>query len=735
MAERPQEIPGNRVAREREQASRRLADWRQELATSARVIVDRAGKVGGAAGMDTGAAIEPPPPAERDGATDVMPPIAEETRSAGATRTIPDWSLTGLVALAAAGAYVWVALDAGGVEPSSFAAAAVVVWWTALVAALFGAWPRGHLSRATAIAAVLLAALTALALGSAEWASDNGRAFAEGVRALGYLGLFVLTALLARVGAARALLGGIAIGTVAVAILALLSRIQPWDTGLEAELESAIPGARGRLSYPIGYWNGLAACMAVGICLLAWLGAAGGARVARALAVAALPLPMLVISLTASRGGLIAAAFGLCGLIAFAGQRWRTLAVTLLGIAGAVPLIALAHAESDLIQGIDSAAAASAGDRVTVLCVAIALGLAALVYWGDGFLARLHPSRYRLPSRTTAVAVVVLLGIVVLVVDPGQRFRETRAGPVIEAPAAPVQGEVATGQVSGRAEYWDAAVEAFRSEPLVGIGAGGFESWWTQNGELSQAVSNAHSLYIESLAELGVVGLALVLGLLGVAFVVGALRARAARRSGDPSSASLLAAALGVLIAGGVIAAVEWTWEIPAAFAPVIAAAAVLTTPALGRSADSTTSPRRRLVLRSLAVLASLGAIAVAGNLFLAEQRLRDAESALADGDLERSVEEAEAASDLQPWAAAPYTQLALAESERGDLDQAREAIAAAIKRAPDDFSLYLVAARIEYRDGEPEAGDAAIDRARELAPLVPAPLLRVPGAREREEQ
>jgi O-antigen ligase len=291
---------------------------------------------------------------------------------------------------------------------------------------------------------------------------------------------------------------------------------------------------------------------------------------------------------------------------------------------------------------------------------------------------------------------------------------------------------VATGQASGRTEYWDAALEAFRSEPLVGIGAGGFESWWIQNGDLSQAVSNAHSLYIESLAELGIVGFACLIGVLGLALVVGARRALAARRTGDLAEPGVLAAALALLLAGALAAAVEWTWEIPAAFAPVIVALAVLTTPPLVPSAEPAPTRRRRLAVRSLALIASLAAIATAGALFIAEQRLQDAESSLADGELAEAADEARAASDLQPWAAAPYTQLALAESERGRLEAARDAIRAAIERAPEDFSLYLVAARVEYLDDEPDAGELAIERARALAPRVPKSLFRVPGARTR---
>ncbi len=60
---------------------------------------------------------------------------------------------------------------------------------------------------------------------------------------------------------ARAWLGGLALGLVIVAGLALVSRFEP-SFGGDQELGTFLPAAAGRLSYPIGYWNGLAAAMA-----------------------------------------------------------------------------------------------------------------------------------------------------------------------------------------------------------------------------------------------------------------------------------------------------------------------------------------------------------------------------------------------------------------------------------------------------------------------------------------
>ena len=60
---------------------------------------------------------------------------------------------------------------------------------------------------------------------------------------------------------------------------------------------------------------------------------------------------------------------------------------------------------------------------------------------------------------------------------------------------------------TGRYQFWNAGWEAFKSDPLKGVGAAGYEPWWAQHGSLDYSVRNAHSLFIETAAELGCVGL------------------------------------------------------------------------------------------------------------------------------------------------------------------------------------------------------------------------------------
>ena len=59
---------------------------------------------------------------------------------------------------------------------------------------------------------------------------------------------------------------------------------------------------------------------------------------------------------------------------------------------------------------------------------------------------------------------------------------------------------------NGRYQLWTSAVDANATEPLTGIGPGTFEYWWTEDRPLDAYARSAHSLYLNSLAEVGIVG-------------------------------------------------------------------------------------------------------------------------------------------------------------------------------------------------------------------------------------
>jgi len=110
--------------------------------------------------------------------------------------------------------------------------------------------------------------------------------------------------------------------------------------------------------------------------------------------------------------------------------------------------------------------------------------------------------------------------------------------------------------LQARGDYWHSAWRVAEHHPLGGSGAGTFDLGWAAYGDLTRwgEALDAHNLYLETLAELGIVGLVLVLGLLVPA-------AAALRSDRLPAGAwAALAGAVAYLVHAGL----DWDWEMPA---------------------------------------------------------------------------------------------------------------------------------------------------------------------------
>ena len=622
-------------------------------------------------------------------------------------------------------AYVAIAIGNGGYSSQVQAAATVVVWWAVVVAIALGGWPRSRVPGAALGAGAFLAALAAWTAASLGWTADAGGTFVEVVRVLGYLGLFALIVIASPRASARDWLGGAAIGLMMIAGLALVSRFEPSFSG-DQQLATLLPAAAGRLSYPIGYWNGLAAVMAIGIVLLAWLGAHARAAAARAVAVAVIPLPILVIYMASSRGGVAAGAVGLAVLLAIGPDRARMFAGLAIGGLGGALLVSLASSRHELIDALGNSAAAAQGDQMLAFSIAVIVAVGLLRLMVDEPLEWLDVP-YRL-TRAVGVGVVVVAIAGIVVAGPAKRWDEFKSVGRLETQSTYVATHLSSGSGSGRYQFWSAAIDAFKAHPIDGIGAGGYEAYWDRHGSLSVPVRDAHSLFIESMAELGLVGLLIVLGFLGVAIVAGS------RRAPTRSPGAVVGAALAVLATGMLSAAIDWTWELPACFGLVVLAMAVLTGPATlevegamrppsgvvvgGAGPGPRGSPRTWLGIATLVVAAV--AIWAGGISFLTEAKLSDSRDEVSNGNLPAAAQAARDASSLQPWAADPRLQVALVEELAGHLKAANRDLDEAIDHARDDWQLWFVKARLEVKAGDVHAALRALHRARVLNPRAP---------------
>jgi O-antigen ligase len=372
-------------------------------------------------------------------------------------------------------------------------------------------------ARAGRLALGGLAALTVWTGLSLLWAPLGGPAFADLER------LALYTAALA---AGIALLRDIEYvepvllaTTVAAAVYGLSARLVPSLVTLHPLIS-----AGDRLAQPLTYWNAQGAMAAVGIALAA--GLVAGGRFPRAAAACA-PVLGLDIELTLSRGAIGAALAGLAIVVALAPTRRGLRAAVVVG--GAAALAALASLALPHVQDAGGASGQGAAMIAVLAVLTAAAARAAGRDLRDGPVAAL---------RTAAVGAlaVLVIGTVLAVARGGHQPLSSGAQRLVS-----VQ--------SNRSAYWKVALAVFADQPLHGIGSGSFQVEWLKRRPFAESVRDAHSLYLETAAELGVVGLACL-----AVFLTGC--GLAARR-GPP-------AAVAALGAFALHAGIDWDWEMPA---------------------------------------------------------------------------------------------------------------------------------------------------------------------------
>jgi O-antigen ligase len=161
---------------------------------------------------------------------------------------------------------------------------------------------------------------------------------------------------------------------------------------------------------------------------------------------------------------------------------------------------------------------------------------------------RIGAGTVRLPRHAGWVALAVVLASFAVFLAAGAK--ENSAGR-LSANASRL-----TSLQSNRYDYWRVAWRAFKAEPIRGVGGGGWAVYWLRYRPFHTGAQDAHSLYVQTAAELGIVGLALL-----AAFLAGiVLAARRAIRTAPNLAAGLTA---GVVV-WAAHCAVDWDWEMPA---------------------------------------------------------------------------------------------------------------------------------------------------------------------------
>ena len=370
----------------------------------------------------------------------------------------------------------------------------------------YGLWPVG-----------LLLAFTALTALSVVWSVQPDESFKDAGRMLAYSAVFGAAVVLARPARTRwpAVLGGVTLAAVVVCGYALLTKVFP------GQFDASDPYAR--LRAPYDYWNAIGLTAAMGVIGCMWLGARrAGHALLNALAYPAMGLMLVTLLLAYSRGALLALVLGLALWFCIVPLRLRGVTVLAAGAVGAGLVVAWDFSRPALsTEGVALGARITAGRQLGALLVAMLI-LLTLAGLGVGFCtARRAPSRKA--RRHAGAAILALLAALVVAFAgalalshrglPGSISHAFHSLTNTNATVPNTPGRL-TAVASVRARYWKEALQVFTAHPLLGAGAEGYRTARLRYRTAPIEVRHAHGFIVQTLADLGLIGLVLALALL-----------------------------------------------------------------------------------------------------------------------------------------------------------------------------------------------------------------------------
>ncbi|MCW2922023.1 MAG: hypothetical protein JWL76_1897 [Thermoleophilia bacterium] len=599
---------------------------------------------------------------------------------------------------------------------------------------------RGRFSALRSVGGVASVTMVVLALwttASIAWVDVSRHdAWTEAMRATGYAAAFLLGGVVlasARSYARFAMLTGVGIALVGLASLARMLG--------DAPLEGFVAG---RLDWPIGYAPGMAGMSLFAMFLLLGVSVASEQRwLARRHA----------LDLAAS--GLALGGAGMCAAIALLAQSRGTVPAVLVGIVvalvatprrstwllrlGAIvlALVAVLHKltapfqtqfdlrqapftegadAGALLRGAESAAHGAALATVLVAVALVAIG-AALVPLGGWVTHRVGELEARAGVALAVPLAIVVVAIVAttLLVGGGRTWISDQWDGCVHPPERVNDPGSGTSYFAnagtGRCDYYSVALRSVPKHPLLGLGAGNFRGEYVRERSTAEEPRVVHSLPLQLLAELGIVGAAL--GVAVLSCVV--LAARRFVRSG-PSRDATFAGAIGALGYWTAHASIDWLWQLPATSLPALALAGGLV---------ACVSAQQRQIRASTAAPFAAAALLVCVALVLpvamADSALRRArDPKLQESNRAAAITAARDAQSYDPTWADPAITEGTLQFAAGRRDLAADAGRRAVRLEPRSWSVQYRASGLIGLDDTAE-GLAAFQAARRLNPQLPA--------------
>jgi O-Antigen ligase len=440
---------------------------------------------------------------------------------------------------------VVLAFFSGGYFDGPRAWAGLIAWLLVGVAAAAAPGPlvRSRIAWMAVIGLLLFAAWTLL---SYLWSPAIGTAYDDGQRVFMYAGMLIAATWLLRGPVLRVLEPAVAAGTVVVIGYGISERLLPWLLSFQRSA-----AAQGRLEQPLTYWNATGAAAAIGIVLCAHLAGDRGRDTRVRVAAAAVAAPLgLGLYCTFSRGAMFACVAGLVTLVVIAPTRQGLRGIGVVAVAAVVG--ALAGAPFAGVTSLAGSHHTRVLEGTVVLLIQIVLVVAAALVELElcrreraGTLATVGVGLPRHAGRIAVVIVVAAFGVFLLVGDKESNGNQLSGG----------AARLTTLQ-SNRYAYWKVAWRAFEAEPIRGVGGGGWAIYWLRYRPFNAGAQDAHSLYIQTAAELGLIGIALLAATFtGVVVAARRALARAPALAAGPTAA---------LVVWAAHVAVDWDWEMPA---------------------------------------------------------------------------------------------------------------------------------------------------------------------------
>jgi Flp pilus assembly protein TadD len=507
-----------------------------------------------------------------------------------------------------------------------------------------------------------------------------------------------------------------------------------------------------------------------------WLAARRkGHALLSALAYPAIGLLLVTLMLAYSRGALAALVLGLALWFAVVPLRLRGAAVLLVGAVAAGLVVAWDFAQSALSS--DSVALHA---RVVAGRQLGALLLAMLVVLAIAGVAIGFSSGRRAPSRVARRrAGAVLLSILVLAVvafagalavsHRGLTGSISHGFNTLTNTHAPVPAETPgrlTAIGSVRAVYWNEALKVFQAHPALGAGARSYGTASLRYRSEDLEANDAHGFVVQTLADLGLVGLAIMLALL-FTWIAAAGRAThpfnrrwtswrelklggwqslgwrpledrgelGEQRTYSPERVGMLSM-LCLVVVFGIHSTVDWTWFVPGdACVALLCAGWLAGRGPLAATAVEGPQKLRLPPLRELGPLrVSIASAAVIAALLAAwaqwqPQRSADASQealSLSATDSDAALTAAQNAVDYDPVSAEALFTLSTIQQHAGQSALARATLVRAVRLQPSNPQTWKALGEYDLQNGRPADALNELRATVYLNPLAVAPLSEI---------